>query len=127
MSVSLHLNMKDSKGRLDMEEKMRNNQEVFIVKPDSTRIDASFAVQFKNQMLDIIHSGKNTIILDLSEVDFIDSSGLGALVSSRKTLGSNGDIILCDVSERVLNIFKVTRMNKVFKIFESKEEALRDM
>lgn len=110
-----------------MDEKFKNGQEVLIIKPDSSRIDASSAVQFKNQMLDIIQSGKNTIILDLSEVDFIDSSGLGALVSSRKTMGSKGDIVLCDVSERVLNIFKVTRMNKVFKIFNSKDEALRDM
>ena len=98
---------------------------ILVVKPDSTRIDATFAMQFKNQLVDTFQAGNTTIILDLSDVDFIDSSGLGALVASRKSIGDKGEILLCEVKDRVQSLFTVTRMNKVFKIFPTKEEALK--
>jgi anti-sigma B factor antagonist len=107
-----------------MEYDMNKKSEVLVIKPGSTRIDAAFATQFKNELLDSFKQGKNTIVLDLSDVDFIDSSGLGALVSSRKTLGENGEIALCSVKERVQTLFDITRMNKVFRIYNSKEDAI---
>ncbi|HMO17552.1 MAG TPA: STAS domain-containing protein [Oligoflexia bacterium] len=106
---------------------MENKKQVLIVKPESTRIDAAFALQLKNQILDSYQSGANTIVLDLSEVDFIDSSGLGALVASRKTMGKDGEIALCEVKDRVQSLFTVTRMNKVFRIFNTKEDAVNTL
>lgn len=101
------------------------DQKVMVVKPENTRIDAAFSMAFKNQLLDTLQKGTETIILDLSDVEFIDSSGLGALVASRKCLGSGGEIALCDVKDRVQTLFTVTRMNKVFRIFDTKEDALK--
>jgi len=61
--------------------------------------------------------------LDLSEVTFIDSSGLGALIASLKVIGDDGEIALCGAREAVANMFKLTRMNKVFRMFSVPEDA----
>ena len=75
-------------------------------------------------MVDWINQGNRRIVLDLSEVDFIDSSGLGAIVSSLKTLGNDGDLVICGIRETVMGLFKITRMNRVFQIFATESEAI---
>lgn len=97
---------------------------ILIVRPLEKRIDASSATDFKGKMVDWINSGNSRIVLDLSGVDFIDSSGLGAIVSSLKTIGTNGDLVICGLRDTVMSLFRLTRMNRVFQIFASEEEAL---
>ncbi|MBP6941295.1 MAG: STAS domain-containing protein [Syntrophorhabdaceae bacterium] len=98
---------------------------VLIVKPSEKRIDASVATEFKGKMVDWINEGNTKIILDLVNVDFIDSSGLGAIVSSLKAIGGNGDLVISGLQETVMGLFRLTRMNKVFQIFSSEQEAIQ--
>jgi anti-sigma B factor antagonist len=98
---------------------------ILIVKPSEKRIDASVATDFKGKMIDWINTGEKRIILNLAEVDFIDSSGLGAIVSSLKAIGNNGDLVICGISDTVTTLFSLTRMNRVFQIFSTEEEALK--
>jgi len=94
---------------------------VLIVKPSEKRIDASVATEFKGKMVDWINEGNTKIILDLVNVDFIDSSGLGAIVSSLKAIGGIGDLVISGLQETVMGVFRLTRMNKVFQIFSSEQ------
>jgi anti-sigma B factor antagonist len=55
----------------------------------------------------------------------VDSSGLGAMVSVFKLIGEDGEIVICGPSEAAMRMFKLTRMNRVFRIFEKEEEAVR--
>ena len=71
-----------------------------------------------------IDAGENTILLDLSAVDFIDSSGLGALVSVLKRMSPTGKLVVCGLRDAAFNMFRLTRMDKVFPIFPSQDEAL---
>jgi anti-sigma B factor antagonist len=98
---------------------------ILIVKPLEKRIDASVAMDFKGKMIDRIEVGNKYILLNLVEVDFIDSSGLGAIVSSLKAIEDDGDIVLCGIRDTVLGLFRLTRMNRVFRIFPTEEEALK--
>jgi anti-sigma B factor antagonist len=98
---------------------------VLVVKPLEKRIDAFSATAFKGKMIDWITGGSNRIVLDLSEVDFIDSSGLGVIVSSLKAVGKQGGLILCGIRETVLSLFRLTRMDRVFQIVSSPEEAVK--
>ena len=98
---------------------------ILVVKPLDKRIDASSAENFKGQMIDWINNGYNYIALDLSEVDFIDSSGLVAIVSALKMINSKGDLVICCMKEAVMNLFRLTRMNRVFQIFSSDEDAVK--
>jgi anti-sigma B factor antagonist len=110
---------------MQIEDKRMGN--ILVVRPLDARIDASSAPDFKGRMLDWIQEGNASILLDLSEVDFIDSSGLGAIVSSLKAVGHEGDLVICGVRETVMSLFRLTRMNRVFQIFASEQEALREM
>jgi anti-sigma B factor antagonist len=108
-----------------MEIEERKVGDVLVVLPREKRIDASFSTGFKGKMVDWINQGNKRIVLDLSQVDFIDSSGLGAIVSSLKTLGNDGDLVICGVRETVMGLFRITRMNRVFQIFADESEAIK--
>jgi len=87
-----------------------------VVAVHSSRLDASFAPQFKTEMLEIVSGGATELVLDLSEVKLIDSSGLGAMVSVLKALNGKGGILIRKASPAVLGLFKLTRMDRVFNI-----------
>ncbi len=96
---------------------------VFIVKVLESRIAAEGTARFKADIIEFVNQGHRTLVLDLSDVTFIDSSGLGALIASLKVLGDDGELALCGARETVSNMFKLTRMNKVFRMFNNPEEA----
>ncbi|MGR3634510.1 MAG: STAS domain-containing protein [Shimia sp.] len=98
--------------------------ETRIVTVHETRIDASVAIQFKDRMREETDSAEGRVVLDLSQVDFIDSSGLGAIVAAMKQLGSKHRMDLSGLNENVDKVFRLTRMDTVFKIHPSLEEAL---
>jgi anti-sigma B factor antagonist len=100
---------------------------VLVVKPMDKRIDASSAAAFKAKIAGWIREGEKRIVLNLSEVDFIDSSGLGAIVSSLKAMGGEGDLVICNPRETVMSLFRLTRMNRVFQILPSEEEAVANL
>lgn len=99
--------------------------DLLLVTPLEKRLDASAAADFKGKIVDWINAGNNRIVLDLSQVEFVDSSGLGAIVSCLKTLGGNGDLVICGIRETVMSLFQLTRMNRVFQIFPTETEALK--
>ena len=98
---------------------------IMILKPLEKRIDASVATHFKSRVVDYINAGHRYIVLDLSDVDFIDSSGLGAIVSSFKTIGQNGVFVIADVKEPVMGLFRLTRLDRVFRMFPNRDEAIK--
>ncbi|HWQ68885.1 MAG TPA: STAS domain-containing protein [Patescibacteria group bacterium] len=95
-----------------------------IVTPLEDRLDARIATDFKELMTELIASGTTRIVLDLSKVDFIDSSGLGAIVSSLKRMGGQGELVVCGLQETTMTLFKLTRMDRVFQIFDSEQQAV---
>ena len=100
---------------------------VLVVKPLEKRLDAFVAADFKERMASSIRGGKEWILLDLQEVEFIDSSGLGAIVASLKMLSGNGDLMIAGATNTVSGLFKLTRMDRVFQIFADREQALAAM
>jgi len=101
--------------------------DTLVVKPLVKRIDASFVPEFKAVMLSRIGSGNVKILLDLSEIDFIDSSALGAILSILKILGGKGGIAICGLREMVGTVFRLSHMDKIFRIFPSREDALNGL
>lgn len=98
--------------------------DVLVARVLESRIAADVAPRFKQDLMDYVSKGNRSIVLDLSEVTFIDSSGLGALIASLKVLGSDGELVLCGTRESVNSMFKLTRMNKVFRMFDSADKAV---
>lgn len=97
---------------------------VVVVKPLNSTIDTTVSREFKGKITDLINQGNKFLILDLSQVDFIDSNGLGSLISILKLITNNqGGIVICDIRQAVLRLFNLTRLNLVFQICQNEEEA----
>lgn len=105
------------------EEKKVGN--VLVIEVLEPRLDARIAVDFKQQVIERIQKGEKTLLLSLKNVNFIDSSGLGAIVSCLKALGREGDLVISGVQDTVHSLFKLTRMDKVFRLFPGEVEALQ--
>ena len=98
-----------------------------IVTVQEQRIDASVALAFKDRMRQITEEGTEPVLLDLNHVQFIDSSGLGAIVAAMKNLGPDRRLILAGLTTTVEKVFRLTRMDSVFGVFSTVEEALAEM
>lgn len=101
--------------------------DVIVIRPQLKRIDASVATEFKSNIIELINEGNKRIVINLSEVDFIDSSGLGVLVLALRKLGPDGKIRLCKVNDSVRSIFELTRLNEVFGIHKTVEGAVEGL
>jgi anti-sigma B factor antagonist len=95
-----------------------------VVRVLESRLGADKATSFKETLGRFIESGDRLIVLDLSHVEFIDSSGLGAALSVLKRLGKEGELIVCGATEPVIGMFKLTRMDRVFRMHKTVEDAL---
>lgn len=100
--------------------------EVVVITAGDPRIDAAVAIAFKDQMRDLTSDAPGRVILDLAAVDFIDSSGLGAIVAAMKQLGGGRRLELAQLSPLVGKVFRLTRMDSVFVIHASTEAGLVD-
>ncbi len=97
---------------------------VLVVRVCENRIDAHLAPDLKQQLGNLIDSGDNYLVLDLSAVEFVDSSGLSAIVSAMKLLDGRGDIVLCQPQPAVTSLFKLTRLDKIFRIYPDSAGAI---
>tara|TARA_R110000868_G_scaffold5134_6_gene31720 strand:+ start:1521 stop:1853 length:333 start_codon:yes stop_codon:yes gene_type:complete len=97
--------------------------DTLVVRLLEPRLDAYVAVKFRNRMREYQESGNNQFVLDLAEVDFIDSSGLGALVSVLKSTDSAGRLALCNLGESIVSMLRLTRMDQIFTIYSDVEQA----
>lgn len=88
------------------------------------RLDAASAPALKQRIIALIDGGHRRLALDLSDVEFIDSSGLSALVTALRQLRDGDDLVLCGARSTVLSMFKLTRLDQVFRIFPTPAQAL---
>jgi anti-sigma B factor antagonist len=89
------------------------------------RLDAHNSGELKDYLQRLLESGTNVLIVDLSRVRFIDSSGLGALLSGYKNANlRQGSLVLAGLQSRVQSMFELTRLHRVFDIYPNLQEAL---
>ena len=80
------------------------------------RLDAALAIRFKDRLREIAARNGPVILLDLSCVDFMDSSGLGAILAIRRALPPSQRIELTGLTPNVDRVFRLTRMDMIFTI-----------
>lgn len=94
-----------------------------IVTVNEARIDAAVALSFKESMRTQTE-GAPSVILNLEQVEFVDSSGLGAIVAAMKAMGTPRAMTLAGLTPTVEKVFRLTRMDSVFPLFASLDDAL---
>jgi anti-sigma B factor antagonist len=82
--------------------------------------------EFNELLHKLISEGKKNVIVDLSEVKFMNSSGLGMLISGLTTMKrENGSLKLVKVTEKIESLLIITKLITIFESYESTEEALK--
>jgi anti-sigma B factor antagonist len=87
-----------------------------IITVKAGRIDAAAAIAFKDAMRAALADGPDHVVLDLSQVTFVDSSGLGAVVAAMKMTGDGRRLDLAGLTPDVSKVFRLTRMDTIFTI-----------
>ncbi len=86
-------------------------------------LDGVTSNELRQEVRDAIEQGANNILIDFREVTFINSSGLGALVATLKSVrASGGELYLCSLNDQVRIVLELTNMENVFKIFKDRSE-----
>ncbi|WP_413166953.1 STAS domain-containing protein [Capilliphycus salinus ALCB114379] len=101
--------------------KLAECQEYIVLQPQS-RLDLQGGNDLKEQVLAIEAEDPKLWIIDLANVEFIDSSGLGALVTALKSSRKQGcRLVLCHPSATVKLILEITQLDRVFEVFDELE------
>lgn len=95
-----------------------NHGEKLVIRVNTTRIDAAVAIEFKEGVRQAASGPGNPVILDLSQVGFLDSSGLGAVVAVMKLLAPDRALHLAGLTPSVAKVFRLTRMDTIFTILD---------
>ncbi len=103
----------------------KQSEEPVIVSVSLEKLDMSTSNEFKRMMSPIMRDSKQ-VVLDMDAVAFVDSSGLGAILSCLRELSSEGgDLKLCRVQKRVRVMFELVRMHRILSILNTPEEAVQ--
>ena len=101
-----------------MDVSVRDTEGQRIVRIEMERIDAAAAAEFREAARRALQDGPARAVLDLGGVDFVDSSGLGAIVGLKKLLAPRVDVELAALRPKVAKVFALTRMDLVFTIHD---------
>ena len=91
-------------------------------------VDVYTAPQLKQQMISLLESGARELVVDLTKVDYLDSTALGVLIGGLKRLRErDGNMVLVCPSPRIRRVFEITGLDKIFDIFNVQQEAMESM
>jgi anti-sigma B factor antagonist len=107
---------------------IENKKDLTIFRIQEKRLDASLAPELKSQILMLVAEGKKYLIIDLAQVDTIDSSGIGALlIAHRHTAEHEGFAAFIGVHGNVKDLLQMMQLHKQLYIFSSVQEVLRNL
>ena len=95
-----------------------------LVTVKESRVDAAVAVTFKERMRELTGGHTGRVVLDMGQVGFLDSSGLGAVVGAMKQLEPGATLELAALTQTVERVFRLTRMDSVFAIHPTADDAI---
>lgn len=102
-------------------------KEVLLITIEEPEANLSKSEQFKELMLQEINSGERALVISFAHVDYVDSSFLGALVATLKSLlPLNGKLVLIELNADIENLFQLTRLDKIFVVKDNLETALKE-
>ncbi|MEI6305442.1 MAG: STAS domain-containing protein [Deltaproteobacteria bacterium] len=108
--------------------KIEPTEGIMVIYVREERLDAHNSEELKTEMNRLFDGGTKDVVIDLMEVRFIDSSGLGVLVSGFKNASTRqGSLKLCGLQSQVKSMFELTRLQRVFDIYQTVDEAIKSL
>lgn len=103
-----------------------NNLDIAILEPHGSLIGGEETDELRKKSKDLIEQGNRKMIIDLQHVTYINSTGIGSLVSIHSMYAnSNGKVKLCGIGKNVENVFVITRLMSVFDVDETRAAAIK--
>ena len=103
------------------------NETTAVIRP-AGRMDVEASPDVRQALLDLAEKGATGVIVDLKDVDFMDSSGLSALVTGMKALQKkNGAIRICNTNAQIQTALRLTMLDRILPIYPSVEEAFASL
>jgi anti-sigma B factor antagonist len=97
------------------------NESISVIEPEGT-IDNAGGDRIRQDVSDRLDAGAMTILIDLEKITFMDSSGLGAMITTLKAVKAKGaTLYLCTLSDQIKIIMEITRLDDVFNILPDRE------
>jgi len=94
----------------------------------SGKLDATTAKTFEDKILGVINSGAQRLVVDLSQLEYVSSSGLRVLLLAAKRLqGTDGKIVLCALKDHVRQVFDLPGFSSILPIYGSRDEAIKSL
>jgi anti-sigma B factor antagonist len=111
---------------MDLDLQVRR-QEDHAVLEVAGEIDVYTAPKLREKLIELVNEGSYHLVVDLERVDFLDSTGLGVLVGGLKRVRNHeGSLKLVCTQDKILKIFRITGLTKVFPIHDSVDDAVAD-
>jgi anti-sigma B factor antagonist len=113
---------------MQMTVETRNVRDGMAVIALGGEVDVYTSPRLKQEMVDLLNKGITRLVIDLSAVEYLDSTGLGVLIGGLKRARErDGDLrLICD-NLRILRIFEITGLTKIFDIYRTEAEALAEL
>ena len=90
------------------------------------RLEADTVEEFRTTMNGLVDQGVTKVVINFADISFVDSSGLGGLVSAvRKFRQKDGDIKLACINDNVRPLVEIVRLHRIFDIFDAEDEAVK--
>jgi len=107
--------------------KIEKSDNIIIVScRDVSRFNALISDAVKGEVKSLFNAPDVRLILDLTGIHFIDSTGFGVFLSIMKTANnSNGYFKICNISEDVMELFKLLQLHNVFEIYKTLDDAIK--
>lgn len=103
----------------------QHEPDITVIRPGAERLTAVNAKAFKDESIALVDQGASQLLVDFSEVTFLDSSGLGALVGVLKKVGNRGELSVCGLNSDITQMFKICRMDRVFTTYRDVDSGLQ--
>ena len=105
-----------------------NSGAIGVIEVKGSLIGGEETDEFSNAVADFVEQGNKKLVIDLSKVDYLNSTAIGALVKAHTTYKKNGGRVkLCGINKNINNIFVITKLTMVFEVVDSRDEAVKSL
>jgi anti-sigma B factor antagonist len=106
--------------------KTKESYNVIVMEIKGKLVGGPLSSEISNMLYDLLDEGKKNIVVDLRDINFINSSGLGILINGLTSMRKNGgDLKLANISNKIDGLLSITKLNQIFEKFDSVEEAVK--
>lgn len=109
-----------------MKVKIDERYESAIIKLSGNLIGGEDTTLFRNKLYELVEAKKKNVVVDMTNVKFINSTGIGILISGYTTLkNAGGDLKLAHITDSVQSVLAITKLIQVFHIYDDVDEAIK--